>query len=83
MKQSEKAIKVFNEIQKEYNLSLEVERVDHNGRCPSGAIMTQITSYDDEDAEFIFEYSSKSGINCYDSIGNRYDLIDEEGFSKY
>ena len=82
MKQSEKAIKVFNEIQKVYNLSLEVERVDHM-RFGSGPIMTQITSYDDNDVEFIFEYSIKQGINCYDSIGNRYELLDEEGFSKY
>lgn len=66
-----KATKIFNRIQKKYNLNLEID--SNVSDMIGGQLMTSIVGYDDQGTEYLFEHCNSQGVNCYDSLGNRYE----------
>jgi hypothetical protein len=66
-----KATKIFNRIQEKYNLTLDIE--SNVSDIIGGQRMTSIVSYDDQGTEYVFEHCNSQGVNCFDSLGNRYE----------
>ena len=74
--QNTKAMELFNMINQNYGLEMEIEEtnVDYMETSDGEQLMTQIIAYCPQGVEYTFEYCDAHGVNCYDQDGNYFNV---------